>query len=179
MPPVAERPSSMADYGVPSDDEQLLPWEWADERLARSRNYWLTTVDAHGRPHSMPVWGVWLSPHERWWFSCATTSAKARRLAANPNVVVTADDSVEVVSLEGHATPDDGRFRDEVLDAYLAKYGSEIVDSDETPAQARDALAEFIDGGNAYVVTPRLAFGVIERPDDFGPRATRWRWSTT
>ena len=65
---------------------------------------------------------------------------------------------------------------DEVLDGYLAKYGAEIIDAEETPEQARASLSEFIAGGRAYLVTPHVAFGVIERPEDFGPRATRWRW---
>ena len=29
-----------------------------------------------------------------------------------------------------------------------------------------------------WVVRPTKAFGVIERPEDFGPRATRWRWTS-
>lgn len=88
-------------------------------------------------PHSMPVWGVWLRARERWWFSCAATSAKVGRLETNPHVVVAADNTVEVVSLEGVAVRDDGRYRDEVVDAYLAKYGAEIIDAEETPEQAR------------------------------------------
>lgn len=176
MPPVAERPSSMADYGVPADTEGLLPWSWAEERLAASRNCWVTTVDARGRPHSMPVWGVWLRGRERWWFSCAATSAKVRRLETNPHVVVAADNTVDVVSLEGVAVRDDGRYLDEVVDAYLAKYGAEIIDAEETPEEARASLSEFIAAGSAYLVTPRVAFGVIEHAEDFGQRATRWRW---
>jgi hypothetical protein len=48
----------MTDYGVPEELEGTLPWSWAEERLAESRNFWLVTADGNGRPHAMPVWGV-------------------------------------------------------------------------------------------------------------------------
>lgn len=107
--PRSERPN-MADYGVPIDLEGALPWGWAAERLAPCRNFWVTTVDPRHRPHSMPVWGVWSEDDQRFFFSCAPSSLKARNLAENPNVVVAIDDTVEVVSVEGVATPSPPRW---------------------------------------------------------------------
>ena len=159
----------MADYGVPDDTDGLLPWEWAEARLAGSRNYWIATVSAAGRPHSMPVWGVWLADRERFWFSCAGTSRKARNLRANPAVVVAPTDTVEVVSLEGRATETTGGDLDDPVDTYFAKYGAEM-DMD------RDAVAGFLTSNASFEVTPERAFGIIERADEFSQRATRWRW---
>lgn len=93
----------MAGYGVPDGVEGALPWSWAEERLLGSRSYWVTMVSPAGRPHSLPVWGVWLPDRERFWFSCAATARKARNLRAVPSIVVAPGDTVEVVSLEGRA----------------------------------------------------------------------------
>ncbi|MGH8945929.1 MAG: pyridoxamine 5'-phosphate oxidase family protein, partial [Acidimicrobiia bacterium] len=96
--PESQRPR-MRGYGVPDDPEGTLPWPWAEERLVRSRNYWLVTVDTENAPHAMPVWGLWRRGEDQFWFSSDSNSLKAKNIAANPNVVVAADDTIEVVSV--------------------------------------------------------------------------------
>ena len=166
--PLVERPA-MAAYGVPSGPHGALAWSWARERLAACHNFWLVTADATGRPHAMPVWGVWLTTGsgDTFWFSCAPTARKARNLAANRQVVVAVDDTVEVVSVEGTARPIVGAGASDAIDAYVAKYW---------PGADPAPHAAFLLDNMIYVVTPQRAFGVIEREDEFGPRATRWRW---
>lgn len=152
----------MQGYDVPDDLDGVLPFEWARERLVANRNYWVGTVDPQGRPHSMPVWGIWWE--DAFWFSCAPDALKARNLAGNPNVVVTVDDTVEVVSVEGVAEaiqpPAD------VADGWGAKYA-------ESEGEAAE-LSAFFASGAAFRVTPTKAIGIIERPEDFSRRATRW-----
>ncbi len=168
MAPIVERPR-MADYGVPEDLDGALPWAWAQERLVNSRNYWLTTSTPEGRPHSMPVWGVWLPNEDRFWFSCAPNARKARNARANPWVVVAPTDTVEVVSVEGRAIEVSGGDLTTRVDAYFAKYGDEMD-------MARDKVAEFLTSNASFDVVADRAFGIIERPDDFARCATRWRW---
>lgn len=168
--PRAERPD-MAAYGVPTDTDGLLPWSWAEERLAASRNFWLVTVSGEGRPHSMPVWGVWMPERERFGFSCAPAARKVRNLAENDRVVVTNEDSVHVVSIEGRAErlSDDAAI-EQMARAWFRKYASEPGFDDE------DQAVDFVRQAAAYEVTPERAFGLIEEPDQFGERATRWLW---
>ena len=109
--PVGERPH-MPDYGVGGPDWKPLPWAWAAERLAASRNFWVVTVSAAGRPHALPVWGVWDDAELRFAFSCAPRSRKAANLAINPQVVVAAEDTVECLSMEGAAHGIDGERRE-------------------------------------------------------------------
>ena len=158
----------MPGYGVPADADGTLPWSWADEHLARSRNYWLVTASAAARPHALPVWGVWSSEHGVWWTSCGPDSRKASNLAANPACVVAPDDTTECVSLEGHAVPlsDEARI-ETVVAAYVAKYATE-VGGDPTE------FAGFIRSNALFEVVPERAFGIIERPDEFSARATKW-----
>lgn len=82
----------MPGYGVRGADEGtgLLPWTWAEERLAGSHDYWVATAAADGRPHLMPVWGMW---HDgALWFSSSTRSRKARNLRSNTRCSISTND---------------------------------------------------------------------------------------
>lgn len=157
----------MAAYGTDSPDWQALPWEWAGERLTTNHNYWLVTVSATCAPHALPVWGVWHDAELRFMFSCAPAAQKARNIASNPRVVVTVDNTVECVSLEGSASLlDDAARIDTWVGRYVAKYGK------DTP----EGLGDFVRQNAMYEVEPSIAFAVIEREDEFATRATRWRF---
>jgi PPOX class probable F420-dependent enzyme len=162
--PRAERPS-MRDYGVDTASWEPLPWSWAAERLVANQNFWVVTVSAEGRPHAMPVWGVWDEQDRRFVFSCSPRARKVRNLAANPRAVIMIDDTVECVSVEGRAAPIPGRERKEAwIERYLAKY--QPISPDMNGDFLRQALmVEF---------EPERAFAIIERPEEFATRATRW-----
>src|SRR3954471_19860601 len=101
-PHQADRPV-MPGYGIlPADEGSgLIPWAEAQRRLAVAHDYWVATVRPDGRPHVMPVWGVWLGG--RLWFSSALSSRKARNLAADPRCTVTTDDAQNPVVVDGVA----------------------------------------------------------------------------
>lgn len=40
-----------------------------------------------------------------------------------------------------------------------------------------DQMREFLASNTVIEVRPERAFGLIERPEDFSLRATRWNWS--
>ena len=162
--PRGERPA-MHDYGVDEPGWVPLPWSWAAERLADNRNFWVVTATADGRPHALPVWGVWDDGEHRFAFSCAPTARKARNLRANPAAVVMNDDTVECLSIEGRAHLVDDRDRRETWIArYLEKY---------VPFQP-DLSAEFLRENLLFEFIPERAFAIIEREDEFATRATRW-----
>ncbi|HYO18000.1 MAG TPA: pyridoxamine 5'-phosphate oxidase family protein [Dermatophilaceae bacterium] len=164
--PVGEAPS-MADYGVGGVGWRALPWSWAAERLAAAGSFWLVTASGDGRPHALPVWGVWDDDEHRFAFSCSPNSRKAANLAANPQVVVAPGDTVECVSVEGRAHRVDEHDRRETWIArYLAKY---------RPLSA-DLSDDFLRAHVLFEVVPERAFAIIERQDEFADRATRWRF---
>lgn len=165
--PRSERPA-MADYGVPSDTDGVLPWSWAEERLVASRNLWVVTASPEGRPHAMPVWGVWVADSGTCVFSCSPNSRKARNLTANPRATVAVDDTVEVVVVEGTARAVAPATVDAALDAYVNKYW-------ETEAERTEGKA-FVSSHEVWELTPERAFGIIEREEEFAERATRWVW---
>src|SRR4030081_968866 len=98
--PRASRPH-MPGYGLPTAGTGLLPWSWAEQRLKKSHNYWITTVKPDGSPHTMVVWGLWIDG--QFLFSTGRKSRKARNLAKNPNCVVSTEHAHEAVIVEGTA----------------------------------------------------------------------------
>jgi PPOX class probable F420-dependent enzyme len=119
--PTPTAPRIDPSYGVVPDASgaEILPWSWAVEQLAGSRNYWVSTTRPDGRPHATPVWGLWLDGAV--WFSVGRTSVKARNVARNPGIAVHLESGDQVVILEGRAVARRERLGP-FLDAYEAKY---------------------------------------------------------
>ncbi len=159
--PVASRPH-MPGYAIaPAEDGKgLLPWSWAVERLSASHNYWLATTRPDGRPHAMPVWGVWLN--DAFYFSTSQRSRKARNLATNAQCVVCTEHADEAVIVEGIAEEVNG---DSTLRTFAEVY-NEKYSWEMDPHQ-----------GGIYAVNPTVVFAFIEVPDDFPQTATRWQFS--
>lgn len=152
VPPYASARPHMPGYGLLAADEGdgLLPWSWASERLTRAHAYFVATVRPDGRPHVMPVWGVWLD--DALYFSTGAESCKARNLAADPRCVVTIDDAREAVVVDGLAA----QVHDlQVRSVYEAKYGMAPPDP-------------------VFTVRPLIVFGLVEDEDAFAGSATRW-----
>jgi hypothetical protein len=156
--PTAGHPS-MPGYGLDdaAGDESLLPWSWAHERLTSARNYALCTTRPDGRPHVMPVWGVWLDG--AFYFSTGPQSRKALNLASNPACVVypaQPDTGVDALVVEGDAEVDtDPERRRRVFELYGSKYAYDM-------STVMDPL---------HCVRPKVVFGFT---DGFPGSATRW-----
>jgi PPOX class probable F420-dependent enzyme len=156
----------MPGYGMLDADKGtgLLPWSWAVERLERSHDYWVATIRPDGRPHVMPVWGIWLE--NAVWFSSSRGSRKARNLAANPNCTVTTDNAFEPVVIEGTAELVQdltaiAAFVININDKYRTDYGVDFFSAAENAC---------------FRVHPRWAFGLTE--SDFTGSPTRWVFAT-
>ena len=156
--PRASRPH-MPGYGIATGQEGTLPWEWAHERLENARNYFVSSTRPDGRPHVMPVWGVWLNG--MLYFGTDRLSRKARNIAANPEIVAHLESGDEVVVIEGVA--------EEVTDSSTLKL---IDDASEAKYNFRPDANNV--GNLTYVLRPRVVFAWKET--DFPGGATRWRF---
>jgi general stress protein 26 len=154
--PKAGRPA-MPDYGIAEGKAGLLPWSWAAGILSKTQNYFLSTVRSDGRPHVMPVWGVWLG--DGFYFSTGKKSVKARNLAANPNCVLCPGGADEAVILEGAAKKVTNKtVLKKFSGAYVKKYDFDPSTMDEP----------------IFVIRPRAVFGQIEKT--YAKTATRWKF---
>jgi len=154
----------MPGYGILPEREGtgLLAWAWAEERLVASHDYWVASTWPDGRPHLMPVWGMW---HEdALWFSSAIGSRKARNLSRDGRCTVSTSDAYRPVVVEGVAdrVVDAARLRP-VLAAENAKYETDYGEDWLDPA----TIAWFR-------IAVRWAFALDE--DDFPGSPTVWRF---
>jgi general stress protein 26 len=159
MEPRRRRPPFRG-YGVRETEDGMLTWDWAVERLTKARNYWVATTRPDGRPHAMPVWGIWLEG--AFFFGSGRNSAKTRNLAANPAIVVHLESGDETVILEGLA--------EHVLDAELERRVDEVYGAkyDFTPDSSGESDPWF-------VLRPRRAYAWLER--DYPGTATQFDFS--
>lgn len=146
-------------YGLKKRSE-YLPFTHAEERLAKSRNYWICTTRPDGRPHSIPVWGFWIDGQVI--FGTARTSRKALNLAGNPAVSVHLESGDDVVIVEGAATEvdiSDQEILKKLDAASRAKYKMPLM---------------VVPEGIFYSVRPRIVLAWTEK--DFPNTATRWKF---
>ena len=152
--PSADRPH-VPGYGIPTDLKGTLDWSFVEERMKSSRNYWIGTTGPAGKPHVVPVWGVWLDgklccgggPDTRW----------SRNLASDPRVVIHLESGDEAVIMEGTVedrvtSADDPRLTT-VDDAYEVKY-------------------KMRHGPSIWVLRPHVVFAWTEFPKT----TSRWRF---
>ncbi len=160
--PKADRPFAPG-YGIVGADEGkgLLPWAWVARKMNSCRTFWLATIHAGlhtglGRPHVMPVWGVWLD--DAFFFSTGRKSRKGQNLAANPACTITNDDGEEAVVVEGWAAPvEDAAELERIAAAYKKKYKID-------PRSMEEPI---------FRVQPSRVFGFVEKT--FPQSATRWK----
>jgi Pyridoxamine 5'-phosphate oxidase len=138
-------------------DGSALSWPTVVGWLTTARNYWVCTTRTDGRPHAMPVWGLWVD--DAIWFSTDPTSIKGRNLHARPDVVVHLESGDEVCVIEGRAIRvEDRAALTDFDDRYDAKY------------QVRPSAMG--DAAGVYAVKPTTALVWTEA--DFPTTATRF-----
>jgi nitroimidazol reductase NimA-like FMN-containing flavoprotein (pyridoxamine 5'-phosphate oxidase superfamily) len=113
--PVAEQPLT--------DGAKTTRWAEAKQRLEnpeRGRTYWLATVHPDGRPHVMPLLGLWLNG--AFYFVTGESTRKGKNLAGDARCVITTSSTalpaLDII-LEGDArkVTDDATLQ-RVADAY-------------------------------------------------------------
>jgi hypothetical protein len=159
------RPSrpQMPGYGLPKSTKGLLPWKWAEQRLRKSHNYWITTVKPDGSPHTMVVWGLWLDG--AFLFSTGRQSRKARNLAENSRCVVCTEQAQEAVIVEGIAEIAEVAVRREFLKKYKPKYNFDMAGMEQDILSMKEPV---------FSVRPQVVCGLSEK--NFVGSATRWRF---
>jgi Pyridoxamine 5'-phosphate oxidase len=156
-------------YGFPEGARGLLPWSWAELRLKRSHNYWITTVKPVNSkqsvaPHTMVVWGLWQDG--RFLFSTGKDSQKARNLAQNVHCIVCTEDAHEAIIVEGIAEIADVASRKQLLPSYERKYKFDMTKMKDDILSMKEPV---------FAVRPKVVFGLWEK--HFQSKSTRWKFS--
>jgi hypothetical protein len=157
--PPRDRPTFAQGYGIKPDGKGLIAWNDVCAKLAKSHNYWVATSRPDGRPHSMPIWGIWLDGALI--FGTDRNSRKARNLQSQPIAIVHLESGNDAVILECAAREVTDPSEIATIDAlYVKKYKMKLTEAPGVP----------------YIVAmkPRVAFAWQER--DFPVSATRWKF---
>lgn len=163
--PAAPQPSRphASGYGFPKSKKGLLPWSWAEQRLKKSHNYWITTVKPDGSPHTMVVWGLWQDG--RFLFSTGSQSRKARNLAKNPHCIVCTEDAHEAIIVEGIAEIADVEARRKLIPLYQRKYDWDLSSVKDDILSMKEPV---------FAVRPKVVFALWEKY--FQTKSTRWQF---
>jgi hypothetical protein len=150
-------------YGFPKSRKGLLPWSWAEQRLKKSHNYWITTVKPDGSPHTMVVWGLWQDG--AFLFSTGSKSRKTRNLEKNPKCIVATENAAEAIIVEGIAGIADLSARKKFLAPYERKYKFDMSSMKDGILAMKEPV---------FAVRPRIAFALWEKY--FQEKSTRWEF---
>jgi PPOX class probable F420-dependent enzyme len=165
--PQRDQPRLPKGYRNPRKETGLLPWSHTRQHLEEAYVYWIGSVRPDGRPHVMPVWGVWMD--NIFYFDGSPETRRGRNLAANPNTTMHLDSDGqghEVVIVEGQTqmlVQPERALTERLAAAYAAKYAGEGYSP--TPDQW--------DSGGLYALTPSKVFAWTI----FFQDATRWKFS--
>ena len=170
-------------YGDPT--ATAPPWKDIEDLLMNAQLYWIITVRADGRPHAVPLVGVWYDG--AFAFCTGSEEQKQRNLDANRHVAVTTGttgasgwdsgkavttgstgangwDSGKDVVVEGRAVRvTDAEALQALADAWFAKYGEDWkfeVRGQEFVELSHSGGSTDV-GARVYRVTPEkvIAFG--------------------
>ncbi|MFI6482965.1 pyridoxamine 5'-phosphate oxidase family protein [Nonomuraea sp. NPDC050663] len=121
-------------YGTPT---RTMEWSTVLERLRAAHRFWLATTRPDGRPHSVPIDGVWVG--EAFYFGGSPETVHQRNMAVNQEVVVHVEDTKASIIVEGRAVlvP----ITDEVLRVTEEKYGWAPPATHEWMLEPRRVLA--------------------------------------
>ena len=104
-------------------DTPAPSWDLVEKGLVHGNStYWLATVRPDGRPHVMPLFGVWVDG--AMYFTSNPKALKAKNLAQNPHCVITAtSDDLDIVVEGDAAKVTDEAELQRIAEAYIDKYG--------------------------------------------------------
>ncbi len=108
--------------------------------LAEAADYWICTVRSDGRPHTVPVWGVWW--RDGVVFSTVGSSTKVRNLRGNAKATVHLGSAQEVVILDGTATEiTDHAELTEIGALFDTKYASGVANTYDLVTARQSGMA--------------------------------------
>ena len=120
MEVVARQLTLPKSYGTP---RRVLAWKEVEQKLVESRTYWLATTRRDGRPHTVPVDGIW--QEGALYFGGDPATVHMRNLRSDPRAVLHTESGESPVIAEGTAEwcqPSQDEIS-RLVEATKAKYG--------------------------------------------------------
>ncbi len=139
-------------------------WERAITRLRSATVYWIATTRPDGRPHAMPVWGVWVDG--ALWFG--TAGQKVLNLRHEPYAIAHLESGEDVAIVEG---PVEQMPLAQAPEPVVAAFRDKYVNP-ETGEPFELTSGESPPGAALYVLRPLVGHAWLEGA--FVETQTRW-----
>ncbi len=134
-----------------------VAWEYVEERLIQSVNYWLRSPRPNGHPHVIPRWGVFVDG--KFYYDGSPETRHAQNIAQNANVTLHLESGSEVVIMYGTskvAGKPSAELAQKISQGYKAKYSAQGYAPE--PNQWND--------GGLYAFTPRQCLAWTKFAED-------------
>lgn len=120
MEPIAELLQFPNGYGTATT---TLKWDVVRAALESAERYWVATAREDGRPHVVPVDGIWLDG--LWYYGGSPEAVHQQTVRANPQVVMHLEDAMKAVIVEGEvrSTKPSKSLAQRLVAASKRKYG--------------------------------------------------------
>ena len=121
--------------------KRKLPWDDVRRLLEEAPAYWLATTRSDGRPHVVPLDGIWVD--DVWWYGGAPATVHMRNVSARPRAAMHLADPMQTVIVEGTVRKEtlDDAVAQRLADASNSKYAHYGMTN--TAATYREALGLF------------------------------------
>ncbi len=156
------------------DPTVTLDWSELIDSVAGGGTFWLTTVDAQGRPHTRPVFAVLANGHLV--TASSASAAKTTHLrSARPTSLATTCDGMDVVWSGQSLRVLDHRELHAIAEAYRRTYGWDVVADPASGALTAPYGAPTAGPPpyEAYRIEPTTVHA-IATSDARSGRSTRW-----
>ena len=153
MDPRAELLTFPSEYGVAKNP---MTWDEVRVRLEDAPNYWLATTRPDGRPHVVPLDGIWLDA--AWYFGGSPETVHMRNAMAGSMGVLHTGEGLRPIIVEGA-----------VSSATVSREDAERLASTNNVKYAHygmTATAETYLGGGTCVLRARRVLAWNSFPDD-------------
>ncbi len=120
MAPTAAKLTFPKGYGRAT---RTLRWAAVQAQLVEAKVYWFATVRPDGRPHVVPLDGIWVD--DVWYYGGAPETVHRRNIEANPFATIHLPDAGRAVIVEGEVrrTPRPPAEAARLAEISNAKYG--------------------------------------------------------
>ena len=109
------RPLIPDDYSMSKQEEGMVDWNTINQWMDDSKNYWLGTTKTNSKPHSRPIWGIWLDNF--FYFGGGPNTRTVKNLNELNAISVHTESAQNVVIIEGYVE----RFDEEEMNKVLGK----------------------------------------------------------
>ena len=101
------------EYGISEEEKGMIDWDTLSQWMMESKNYWVGTTRPDSKPHSRPIWGIWLDNF--FYFGGGEKTKTVRNLQELNFISIHTESAEKAIIIEGYVE----EFNDKKLEHLL------------------------------------------------------------